>query len=83
MKKKLLIAFAILFAIVGIVVAANVDAWVSVGCPKCGTTNAVHITQGDCTQGTTRAACTKCNAHFSVWWERKSNGQVVVTKVTD
>lgn len=84
MKKKILIALAVLFAIVGVVIADHVDAWASVACPRCGTTNAVHITQGNnCTQGIARGVCTKCNMHFSVWWERKSNGQVVVTKVTD
>ena len=80
MKKKIIIALVALVATVGVVLAAQVDAWVSVGCPHCGQTNAVHITQGDIDQGLQFAACKNCNKHFSVYWVRK-NGTVVVTDV--
>ena len=58
----------------------QVDAWVSVGCPYCGQTNAVHVTQGDIDQGIQFAACRNCNKHFSVYWQRKG-GTVFATDI--
>lgn len=81
MKKKIFIVLIAIIAIVSVVLAAApVDAWVSVGCPHCGQTNAVHVTQGDIDQGIQFAACKKCNKHFSVYWVRK-NGAIIVTDV--
>ena len=81
MKKKWMILIFAILGIAGVMLASQVDAWVSAPCPYCGATNAIHITNGDCSQGIERTSCKKCSKHFSVRWERKGNGQVVVTDI--